>query len=94
MARELTKLYETILFSTLKELHDRLEDEPVQRKGEFVILIGGTVKSAEDLSPESERVLRILLKELPVKQASSLAARITGEKKNRLYRLALDWQED
>ena len=94
MARELTKLYETILFSTLKELHDRLEDEPVQRKGEFVILIGGTVKSAEDLPPESERVLRILLKELPVKQASSLAARITGEKRNRLYRLALEWQKD
>jgi len=94
MARELTKLYETILFSTLKELHDRLEDEPVQRKGEFVILIGGTVKSAEDLPPASERVLRILLKELPVKQASSLAARITGEKRNRLYRLALEWQKD
>ena len=94
MARELTKLYETILFCTLNELRDRLKDEPVQRKGEFVILIGGAVKSAEDLPPESERVLRILLKELPVKQASFLAARITGEKKNRLYRLALDWQED
>lgn len=94
MARELTKLYETILFSTLKELHDRLEDEPVQRKGEFVILIAGAVKSVEHLAPESEKVLRILLKELPVKQASSLAARITGEKKNRLYRLALDWQEE
>jgi len=93
MARELTKLYETILFCTLNELCDRLEDEPVQRKGEFVILIGGEVKGTRDLSAESERVLRILQDELPLKQACSIAARITGEKRNLLYRLALDRQK-
>jgi 16S rRNA (cytidine1402-2'-O)-methyltransferase len=90
MARELTKLYETILFCTLSELRDRLEAEPVQRKGEFVILIAGAVKGTQDLSAESERVLRILQDELPLKQACAIAARITGEKKNRLYRFALD----
>jgi len=94
MARELTKLYETILFSTLNELRDRLENEPVQRKGEFVILVGGAVKRTQDLSTETERVLRILQDELPLKQACSIAARITGEKKNLLYRLALDRQEN
>ena len=93
MARELTKLYETILFTTLDGLLDRLEAKPDQRKGEFVLLIGGAARRTQDLSAESERVLRILLQELPIKQASSLAARITGEKKNRLYRLALDWQK-
>jgi len=93
MARELTKLYETILFCTLSELRDRLAAEPVQRKGEFVLLIAGAVKGTQDLSAESERVLRILQDELPLKQACAIAARITGEKKNRLYRLALDWQK-
>jgi 16S rRNA (cytidine1402-2'-O)-methyltransferase len=43
----------------------------------------------EGLDPEAERVLDLLLEELPVKQAAALAAKITGQKKNRLYQIAL-----
>ena len=44
---------------------------------------------AEVIDAEAERILRLLLAELPVKQAAALAARITGAKKSQLYKLAL-----
>lgn len=91
LARELTKLHETIIHATLGDLCDRLADDPLQRKGEFVILLAGAQKDTS-LSAETERILRLLMQELPLKQAALLAARITGEKKNRLYQQALDWQ--
>ena len=57
-------------------------------------MLAGASPDPEAISPESERVLRVLSEELPVKQAASLAARLTGEKKNRLYKLALEWRRD
>jgi 16S rRNA (cytidine1402-2'-O)-methyltransferase len=92
LARELTKLHETIIHATLGELCDRVGREPDQRKGEFVVLVGGGQQDPAQLSPDTERILRVLIAQLPVKQAASLAARITGEKKNRLYQLALEWR--
>jgi 16S rRNA (cytidine1402-2'-O)-methyltransferase len=90
LARELTKLYETLLFHPLGNLGEILDRDPNQSKGEFVLLIGGAdEKPGDQISPEAERILRILLQELPVKQAAALAAKISGEKKNRLYQFAL-----
>ena len=90
MARELTKLHETLISDALGKLLEQVETDPMQRKGEMVLLVGG---AGEDSTPgqaaETERILEILLQELPVKQASALTARITGEKKNRLYQQAL-----
>ncbi len=94
LARELTKIHETIVSSELGRLVAALERDADQRKGEFVILVGGALKNSDDVSPEAVRVLDILLEALPVKQAASLAARITGEKKNRLYQLALNNEVD
>ena len=90
LARELTKLHETVISATLAELSERVAADPDQRRGEFVLLVAGASPDEELLSAESERVLNILCEELPVKQAAALAARITGEKRNRLYRLALE----
>ena len=90
LARELTKLHETFLQGTPCELAQRLEDEPVQRKGEHVLLLEGAGRGQGGDDAENERLLRILLEELPLKQAAALAARITGRKRNELYRLALE----
>ena len=92
VARELTKLHETILSGTLGALVSTLEGDPDQRRGEFVIVVGGAPAGEGMIDPEAERVLRVLVAELPLKQAAALAARITGEKKNRLYGLALSWK--
>ena len=89
LARELTKLHETIIQCTLGELCALLETDPNQRKGEFVILIAGATTRDESLNPEALRILKLLVDELPVKKAAAITARITGEKKNRLYQQAL-----
>jgi len=94
VARELTKRFETFLGGTLNDLARRLSEDPEQRQGELVILVeGGTRSRSEAADAEDERVLRILAAELPLKQAAELTSRITGGKKNRLYRLALEWTD-
>lgn len=93
LARELTKLHETILHGTLGSLCETVEQDPMQTKGEFVLIISGEQKRQDDaLGPEVERTLKILMQELPLKQAAALAAKLTGEKKNRLYQFGLGLQ--
>lgn len=92
LARELTKTYETLLFSTADKLLQILESEDAQRKGEFVVVIGGYTEVATDNWLEGERVLQVLLKELPVKQAVSLARELTGASRQQLYQRALELQ--
>ncbi len=90
IARELTKHYEDIHLAPLGKLADRLIQTPEKQKGEFVIIINGA--SWIDSDPElleSKRILEVLLEQLPTKQASELTAKITGQKKNQLYQLAL-----
>lgn len=90
LARELTKQFETVRSGTLTELSAWVSHDPHQQLGEFVILIHGVPRAErEAVDEEAERVLRILLEELPVSQAAALAAKVTGLKKNRLYEYAL-----
>ncbi|MBI5783203.1 MAG: 16S rRNA (cytidine(1402)-2'-O)-methyltransferase [Gammaproteobacteria bacterium] len=90
LARELTKQFETLRSGTLAELLEWVGRDANQQLGEFVILIHGVPRAEQgDVDEETERVLKILLDELPVSQAAALAAKITGLKKNRLYEYAL-----
>jgi len=90
LARELTKTFETIKGDTVAALRKWASDDPDQQKGEMVLLVAG-VNAAEDDAPdgEAQRILKILLDELPLSQASALAAKITGGKKKPLYQLGL-----
>jgi 16S rRNA (cytidine1402-2'-O)-methyltransferase len=90
IARELTKLHETILRGSLASLLERLQQDSDQQKGEFVILIkGASGEVGERVEIEVEQMLITLLAELPLKQAVSVAAKLTGIKKNTLYKQAL-----
>lgn len=90
LARELTKQFETVRTGTLAELNDWVASDKNQQLGEFVILIHGVPQAEQEaVDADTERVLKILLEELPVSQAATLAAKITGLKKNRLYEHAL-----
>jgi 16S rRNA (cytidine1402-2'-O)-methyltransferase len=90
LARELTKRFETFLLGTPSELAERLEGDAEQRLGEIVILVEGQVENDGGDRVEQERVLRILCEALPLARAVALAVRLTGGKKNALYRLGLD----
>jgi 16S rRNA (cytidine1402-2'-O)-methyltransferase len=90
IARELTKLYETIESGSLGALIAWLHADPDQRKGEFVVLVQGAVPAADDeLDASARQALEVLVAELPLKQAVSLAAKITGLSRNVLYAHAL-----
>lgn len=87
LARELTKTFETVRKSTLAELCDWVAADSNQRKGEIVLVVAGQREVVAD--PAGERMLEVLLTELPVKQAAAIAAKLTGGNKNDLYRSAL-----
>lgn len=92
LARELTKIHETVISAPLAALHAWLEEHDEQCRGEFVIVVAGAAPSDEH--DDTARVsttdlLRVLTEELPVKQAVSVAARLTGGKRNALYQQAL-----
>ena len=91
IARELTKFYETLAETTVEAAPALLQQEPDMRKGEFVLLIEGAPSEpdADALTPEQERVLKVLLGECSVKTAAALAAKITGARREQLYRAAL-----
>lgn len=92
VARELTKMFEQIVRMPITEGPAWLAADANRARGEFVLLVSAA-PVAEGLSPEAERVLGLLLAELPVKQAAKLAAAITGESKNALYERALAMRE-
>jgi 16S rRNA (cytidine1402-2'-O)-methyltransferase len=95
LARELTKLHETFIDAPLAELVTRVAEDEDQRRGEMVLLVEGL--AAQQQRPadalDAERVLKILLEELPLKQAAGLAARISGQRRNDLYQRGLELRQ-
>lgn len=89
-ARELTKTFETFYTCPADLASAWLQADTNQQRGEFVLLVeAAAVKEAEEIPEETVRVLKLLLADLPLKQAVALATEITHEKKNALYELAL-----
>ncbi len=91
MARELTKAYETVRADSLAGLLELVRGDPDQRRGEFVLVVAGAPPTAVD-DAERDRVLGVLLAELPVKQAAALGARILGLPRNDCYQRLLELQ--
>ena len=95
IARELTKTFETFHRCVLQDAKGWLESDPNQQRGEFVLLVeAAAVVEEADISEDGERILRLLLADLPLKQAVKLATEITGVKKNILYEFALKLKDE
>lgn len=90
LARELTKLFEEIHRCRLADALAWLKADPNRSRGEFVLLLQGAPAEAASEDADAERILSILLEELPVSQAAQLAARISGKRKKSLYERALE----
>ena len=92
LAREITKAYETFLSATFSELQGMMAADANQLRGEMVVMVQGNVapeQNDEALEPEVQHTMQVLMAELPVKQAAALASKLTGIKKNKLYKWAL-----
>lgn len=94
-ARELTKTFETIHSCNLGEASVWLQADTNQQRGEFVLLVeASALKEANAIPEEAVRVLKLLLADLPLKQAVKLATDITQLKKNDLYEFALQLKNE
>mgnify|MGYP000055879818 FL=1 len=95
VARELTKIYETIYKDNVLSIIDRLESYPKEQKGEFVIILTSPVKEVgeNDVLPINE-ALTLLLKELPLNQSVKLISSIFKKNKKEVYNQALELKND
>ena len=97
VCRELTKQFETVHTAPAAELPAWLAADAQRERGEFVLVLHAQAPDAagadSGLPPEAERTLAVLLRELPLKQAVSLAAELSGAPRNGLYQRALAWKD-
>ncbi|GAA4105319.1 16S rRNA (cytidine(1402)-2'-O)-methyltransferase [Zhongshania borealis] len=89
LAREITKLFETVKRLPAAEMLDFISADSNQQRGECVLLIAG-FSGDEGMPVEVIEMLDILREELPLKQAAALCAKISGIKKNQLYQYGIE----
>ena len=97
VCRELTKQFEQVVTLPAGEFAAWLAADANHRRGEFVLVLHAAPAQAarEDALPaDAERTLRVLLRELPLKQAAAIAAELCGLPRKRLYAQALAWRAD
>ena len=85
LARELTKLFETVLDGDLATLHARVVADADQRKGEFVVIVAGVGDDTDARLLEGRRVYAKLCEYLAPSQAARVAAELTGASRKALY---------
>jgi len=85
LARELTKMFETVIGESLNDLAAKVVADPDQQRGEHVILVAGRGEEADAKLAEGRRVFAILRDELPPAKAAKLAAVISGAPRKLLY---------
>ena len=92
LCRELSKQFETVLTRSAAELPAWLAEDANRLRGEFVLVLHAQAPAAvspDALPPATLHTLQVLLRELPLKQAVSLTAELTGAPRNALYQQAL-----
>ncbi len=85
LARELTKLFETVLDGSLETLQAAVSADPNQRKGEFVVIVEGAGDDADARVAEGRRLYARLVAHLPPSTAAKLAAELSGAPRKALY---------
>jgi 16S rRNA (cytidine1402-2'-O)-methyltransferase len=94
LARELTKLHETIYRGPLAELAQRASQDQDLARGEITLVVAGADATAEGDLKLLARALPLLLKDLPPARAAALAAQLAGVPRARAYELALQLSSD
>jgi 16S rRNA (cytidine1402-2'-O)-methyltransferase len=85
VCRELTKQFETVLRGTLAAIRETVEQDDNQRKGEFVVLVGGNVEPEEGRAAQALELARALKEHVGASQAARIAANIHGASRRDIY---------
>ena len=94
VAREITKMYESIRHGSVGEMVDWYRDNEEQQRGEVVIVVQGNQEPIETDTEELRHLLGLLLASCSLKDATTLAAQISGLAKNSVYKIALEIQKN
>jgi 16S rRNA (cytidine1402-2'-O)-methyltransferase len=93
VAREITKKFESVYRGTLGTLAQQAATDADMSRGEIVLVVQGAARETSVDDAEADRVLRILLEEMPVSQAARIAAELTGRPRKALYERALQFKK-
>ncbi len=93
LCREMTKRFESVLRGPLEEISQRLSEASEEVKGEIVLVVSGSSQPVDRPQINETLLLRLLADALPPRQASEIAARVTGGRKNDLYQRLLDLED-
>ena len=93
IARELTKLFESIRVLPLAEARAWLEADANRQRGEFVLIVAAA-PAADPALQHAESVLARLLPLLPLREAVDLAVELSGAPRKTVYALALELRPD
>ena len=94
LAREITKLFETIKRGSLAQLSQFVGDDSHQQRGEIVVIVAGKPKEDRELTADVSALLVRLSQELPAKRAAAVVADCTGLRKKALYEHLLAMKQD
>ena len=91
VARELTKIFETVMSGPFVEVLGKVQSDTNQQRGEFVVLVAGASGEEADATlAEGRRVFALLCEEMAPARAARMAAAITGAPRKRLYEASSD----
>lgn len=85
LARELTKLFETVLDGTIAGILEKVATDANQRKGEFVLIISGAPEDEDAELREGKRLYSTLVEYMKPSLAAKVAAELSGAPRKALY---------
>jgi len=95
VARELTKVFETVYRGTLATLCVQARSDANFTRGEITLVVEGAARASIDPArAQLDATLQVLLTELAPSKAAALAARLTGARRNDAYARALELTRD
>ncbi len=89
VAREMTKLYETLYRGTLSEVLATIVENPLAKKGEFTVIVEGRPEDTSELEKDIDRLLAVLMEKVDMKTSVQLVSKITNANRNIVYKRAL-----
>ena len=94
IAREMTKLFETFYSDSAENLFRYFMDTPQELKGEFVIIVTPNKIKEKLISNEEITLLKILMKELPLKRAAAIVSEFYNGNKKDIYNIGIDLKNE
>jgi len=85
LAREITKLFETVIAGSLRSIAEAVAADPNQRKGEFVLMVAGAPEDDDAALREGRRLYAKLAEVMKPSQAAKVAAELSGAPRKALY---------